>query len=94
MNLYSIILYLPDFTQEQCNEVNGLLSSGGVLSGEVPQTLANIARALEESGQAEEFRKQNPKDAMNWLKNHTPKIYKDVSKFLDEYGHRAIMEVH
>lgn len=59
----------------------------------MPQTLDNLTRALEESGQAEEFRKQNPKEALNWLKNHIPKIYEDVNKFLDEHGHRAIMEV-
>lgn len=83
----------PDFTPEQCNEVNSLLSSGGVLSAEVPQTLANLTRALEESGQAEEFRKQSPHEALNWLKNHIPNIHKDVNNFLDEHGHRAIMEV-
>lgn len=73
--------------------MNVMLSSGGVLSAEVPQTLANLTRALEESGQVEEFRKQNPKEALNWLKNHIPKVFKDVNKFLDEHGHRAIMEV-
>lgn len=73
--------------------MNALLSSGGVLSAEVPQALANLTRALEESGKADEFRNQNPEDALNWMKNHIPNVYKDVSKFLDEHGHRAIMEV-
>ncbi|XP_026319467.1 uncharacterized protein LOC113229980 [Hyposmocoma kahamanoa] len=82
-----------DFTPEQCNEVNVLLSSGGVLSAEVPQALANLTRELEKSGQAEEFRKQSPKVALNWLKNHIPNVYTLVTKFLDEHGHRAIMEL-
>lgn len=73
--------------------MNTLLSSGGVLSAEVPQALASLTQALEESGQVEEFRKQDPKEALDWLKNHLPNIYKNVSKFLDEHGHRAIMEV-
>ncbi|XP_049875010.1 uncharacterized phosphotransferase YvkC-like isoform X2 [Pectinophora gossypiella] len=80
------------FTTEQCNEVNILLSSGGVLSAEVPQALAKITQELVKSGKMEEFRHQDPKKAMDWLKYNLPKVYDDVWEFLEQHGHRAIME--
>lgn len=82
-----------DFTPEQCNEISTLLSSGDVLSAEVPQALARLARQLEASGLYPEFRAQNPKDGMLWLKKNIPHIYLDVCVFLEHHGHRAIMEV-
>ncbi|KAJ2947707.1 hypothetical protein O0L34_g9477 [Tuta absoluta] len=81
-----------DFTAEQCAEMNILLSSGGVLSAEVPQALAKIARLLEHSGHTEEFKKQEPKKALDWLRINAPEVHKEVAQFLEEHGHRAIME--
>ncbi|KAI5639732.1 pyruvate phosphate dikinase, PEP/pyruvate binding domain-containing protein [Phthorimaea operculella] len=81
-----------DYTPEQCAEMNVLLSSGGVLSAEVPQALAKIARLLEDMGKTEEFRAQDPKKALDWLKTNAPKAHQEVAQFLEVHGHRAIME--
>ena len=65
-----------------------------MLSAEVPNALANIAQKLEKSGLAEEFRAQDPKKALNWLKeNAHDDIYIDVREFLEQHGYRAVMEV-
>ena len=55
--------------------------------------MAKIVRNLESCGKLAEFREQNPKTALGWLKNHAPRIYNDVCTFLDQHGHRSIMEV-
>ncbi|CAH2102808.1 unnamed protein product [Euphydryas editha] len=81
-----------DFTPEECNEISTLLSSGDVLSAEVPHALANFVRKLEILGKLNEFREQNPNYALQWLKNNVPRVYNDVLEFLDQHGHRAIME--
>lgn len=81
-----------DFTPEQCNEIGGLFSSGDVLSAEVPVALGNIVQGLEKAGLAEEFRAQDPKTAMQWLKKNAPVVYLDVCMFLEHHGYRAIME--
>ncbi|KAJ8735386.1 hypothetical protein PYW07_007006 [Mythimna separata] len=82
-----------EFTPEQCSEISSLFSSGDVLSAEVPTALANIAQKLEKSGLAEEFRAQDPKKALQWLKeNAHDDIYVDVRQFLEQHGYRAIME--
>ncbi|XP_060807210.1 uncharacterized phosphotransferase YvkC-like [Amyelois transitella] len=81
-----------DFSQEQCSEIGMMLSSGDVLSAEVPQVLAKLARQIHESGKMEEFKAQEPKKAMRWLEETLPDVYKNVVKFLDEHGFRAIME--
>ncbi|CAH0724658.1 unnamed protein product, partial [Brenthis ino] len=82
-----------DFTPDECNEISTLLSSGDVLSAEVPNILAKLVRNLENSGKLAEFREQDPNLAMMWLKNNVPRIYNDVCTFLDQHGHRAIMEL-
>ncbi|XP_030022494.2 putative phosphoenolpyruvate synthase isoform X1 [Manduca sexta] len=81
-----------EFTPELCNEIGTLLSVGDVLSAEVPQALARLARQLEQSGMFDAFRAQHPKDAMQWLKKNLPHVYLDVCIFLEHHGHRAIME--
>ncbi|CAG9581183.1 unnamed protein product [Danaus chrysippus] len=81
-----------DFTSEECNEVSTLLSSGDAVSAEVPHVLDRLALSIEESGKIEEFRKQKPEQSLIWLKQNLPKIYDDVLSFLDQHGHRAIME--
>ncbi|XP_059048073.1 putative phosphoenolpyruvate synthase [Achroia grisella] len=81
-----------DFTTEHCNEINTLLSSGDVLSAEVPLGLAKLARELESSGKLTEFKGQDPKKAMDWLMANLPHIHAKVLEFLEEHGHRAIME--
>lgn len=81
-----------DFTPEQCNEISKLLSSGDVLSAEVPQCLANLTRQLEKSRLMDEFRAQDPKHALRWLKRNLPHIYLDICTFLEHHGYRAIME--
>ncbi|XP_063838558.1 uncharacterized protein Mb2073c-like [Ostrinia nubilalis] len=81
-----------DFSPEHCNEICALLNSGDVLSAEVPQGLANLALQIEQSGRAEAFRKQDPQGAMSWLKANLTQVYYNVLQFLDEHGHRAIME--
>ncbi|CAH2050125.1 unnamed protein product, partial [Iphiclides podalirius] len=81
-----------DFTPEQCNEISVLLSSGDVLSAEVPLALADLTKKLEETGKIEEFRQQDPESAMNWLRNKLPQVHADICKFLETHGHRAIME--
>ncbi|XP_038207779.1 putative phosphoenolpyruvate synthase [Zerene cesonia] len=81
-----------DFSPEQCNEISTLLSSGDVLSAEVPQGLANLTQMLEDSGRNEEFRKQDPNTAMQWLKLNVPEVHEHVTTFLEQHGHRAIME--
>ncbi|XP_041975336.1 putative phosphoenolpyruvate synthase [Aricia agestis] len=81
-----------DFTPVECNEVSMLLSSGDVLSAEVPNILARIARKIDGFRRLEEFRKQDPKNAMDWLKYNLPPVHDDVKQFLDDHGHRAIME--
>ncbi|CAH0695045.1 unnamed protein product [Spodoptera exigua] len=82
-----------DFTSEVCSEISTMFSSGDVLSAEVPTALANIVRKLEKSGLADEFRAQDPKTALQWLKNNAhDDIYIDVRAFLEEHGYRAVME--
>ncbi|KAM3967560.1 rifampicin phosphotransferase [Aphomia sociella] len=81
-----------DFTVENCNEINALLSSGDVLSAEVPQYLAKLAREIEDSGSLDEFKAQDPKNAMHWLMINLPHIHVDILEFLNEHGHRAVME--
>ncbi|CAK1601756.1 unnamed protein product [Parnassius mnemosyne] len=81
-----------DFTPEQCNEISTLLSSGDVLSAEVPLALAELTKKLEDSGKVDEFRLQEPKTAMNWLQVNLPQVHNDVCKFLEQHGYRAIME--
>ncbi|XP_013176836.1 PREDICTED: uncharacterized phosphotransferase YvkC-like [Papilio xuthus] len=81
-----------DFTPEHCSEIGLLLSSGDVLSAEVPLALADITRKLEESGKAEEFRVLEPRDAMTWLRKKLPHVHMDICQFLEQHGHRAIME--
>ncbi|XP_072945858.1 rifampicin phosphotransferase-like [Epargyreus clarus] len=81
-----------DFTLEQCNEIGTLLSSGDVLSAEVPHELAKLARLLDESGRVEEFRAQDPKNAFAWLEQNLPEIHRNVNEFLEQHGYRAIME--
>ncbi|XP_045491685.1 putative phosphoenolpyruvate synthase isoform X1 [Colias croceus] len=81
-----------DFSPEQCNEISTLLSSGDVLSAEVPQGLAKLSQMLKDSGRNEEFRKQDPNTAMQWLKSNIPNVYDHVTTFLEQHGHRAIME--
>ncbi|XP_053617727.1 rifampicin phosphotransferase-like [Plodia interpunctella] len=81
-----------DFTQEQCADIGTMLSSGDVLSAEVPQVLAKIARQIHETGKMEEFRAQDSKAALKWLETTLPDVHKNVVKFLDEHGYRAIME--
>lgn len=88
-----IFMYISDFTSEECNEVSTLLSSGDAVSAEVPHALDRLALSIEESGMIEEFRKQKPEESLMWLKQNLPKIYDDVLLFLDQHGHRAIMEV-
>ncbi|KOB78829.1 putative phosphoenolpyruvate synthase [Operophtera brumata] len=60
------------FSPELCNEIGTLLSSGDVLSAEVPQGLASLARSLEASGKYDEFRGLQPQEAMAWLQTHLP----------------------
>lgn len=56
--------------------------------------LASIVQKLEESGLAEEFRAQDPKKALQWLKEYAhDDIYIDVRQFLENHGYRAVMEV-
>ncbi|PZC85674.1 hypothetical protein B5X24_HaOG215944 [Helicoverpa armigera] len=82
-----------DFSAEQCNEIGALFSSGDVLSAEVPVALAKIVQKLEASGLAEEFRAQDPKKALDWLKHYAhDDIYIDVREFLEQHGYRAVME--
>ncbi|XP_047527658.1 putative phosphoenolpyruvate synthase [Vanessa atalanta] len=81
-----------DFTPEECNEISTLLSSGDVLSAEVPNELDKLVRKLDKLGRLQEFREQNPQNALTWLKNNVPRVYNDVCNFLDQHGHRAIME--
>ncbi|CAH4030934.1 unnamed protein product [Pieris brassicae] len=81
-----------DFSPEQCSEISAMLNSGDVLSAEVPQALATLALMLEESGRVEEFRKQDPKIALQWLEVNLPSVYERVSEFLEQHGYRAIME--
>ncbi|XP_047984806.1 putative phosphoenolpyruvate synthase [Leguminivora glycinivorella] len=81
-----------DFTSEQCNEISVILSSGDVLSAEVPHILDRLARKLGASGKVEEFRAQKPKDALGWLEGNLPDIHKEVMEFLKKHGHRCIME--
>ncbi|XP_045447354.1 putative phosphoenolpyruvate synthase [Melitaea cinxia] len=81
-----------DFTPDECNEISTLLSSGDVLSAEVPHRLAKIVQKLQILGKLNEFREQNPRNALTWLKNMVPRVYNDVLDFLDQHGHRAIME--
>lgn len=64
-----------------------------MLSAEVPQALAKLANLIDESGKADEFKKQNPKETMRWLKDNLPNVYREVEMFLEVHGHRAIMEV-
>lgn len=59
----------------------------------MPQALAKLSRQLEDSGKVDEFRALEPKKAMNWLKSNLPKVYHDVCAFLEDHGHRAVMEV-
>ncbi|XP_061708572.1 putative phosphoenolpyruvate synthase [Cydia pomonella] len=81
-----------DFTSEQCNEISVILSSGDVLSAEVPHILDRLARKLGASGKVEEFRAQKPKDALGWLQDNLPDVHKEVMEFLNKHGHRCIME--
>ncbi|RVE54465.1 hypothetical protein evm_000950 [Chilo suppressalis] len=81
-----------EFTPEHCNEICAMLSSGDVLSAEVPLGLAKLTQEIEESGKAELFRKQDPKEAMNWLRKNLPHVHLDVCVFLEQHGYRAIME--
>ncbi|XP_048489521.1 uncharacterized phosphotransferase YvkC [Plutella xylostella] len=81
-----------DFTPEQCNEVGKMLSSGQAVSAEVPHALARLSKQLNASDRAEDFRKVDPKQGLDWLKENIPQLHKDVVEFLDEHGHRAIME--
>ncbi|KAM3967601.1 putative phosphotransferase YvkC [Aphomia sociella] len=81
-----------DFTSEHTSEINTLLSSGDVLSAEVPQFLAKLSLQLEKSGKVDEFKAQDPKEAMHWLSNNLPNIHKELVEFLKVHGHRAIME--
>ncbi|XP_068626441.1 uncharacterized phosphotransferase YvkC-like [Battus philenor] len=81
-----------DFTPEHCTDIGVLLSSGDVLSAEVPLALAKLSKKLEESGKVEEFRAQEPKAAMSWLRCNLPHLHMDICKFLEQHGHRAIME--
>ncbi|XP_052739556.1 putative phosphoenolpyruvate synthase [Bicyclus anynana] len=81
-----------DFSPEACYDIGRLFSSGDVLSADVPHALAKLACKLEDSGKIEEFQKQDPYTAMTWLKNNLQNVYDDVCKFLDQHGHRAIME--
>lgn len=56
--------------------------------------MANIVQKLEKSGLAEEFRAQDPKRALQWLKeNAHDDIYTDVRDYLEQHGYRAVMEV-
>ncbi|XP_034834100.1 rifampicin phosphotransferase-like [Maniola hyperantus] len=81
-----------EFSPELCYEIGMLLSSGDVLSAEVPHALARLVSKLEDSGKLEEFRSQDPNTAMDWLRKNLPNVYKDVCTFLEQHGHRAIME--
>ncbi|KPJ09368.1 putative phosphoenolpyruvate synthase [Papilio machaon] len=81
-----------DFTPEHCSEIGVLLSSGDVLSAQVPLALADITRELEDSGKAQEFRVLEPSDAMTWLRKNLPHVHMDICQFLEQHGHRAIME--
>ncbi|XP_049869624.1 putative phosphoenolpyruvate synthase [Pectinophora gossypiella] len=81
-----------DFSNDQCNEIATMLSSGEVLSAEVPQALARIANHIDQSGQVDAFRAQNPKNALDWLNKNLPEVHREVCQFLQEHGHRAIME--
>ncbi|XP_050342734.1 putative phosphoenolpyruvate synthase [Nymphalis io] len=81
-----------DFSPEECNEISTLLSSGDVLSAEVPHAFSKLVRKLDKLGKFQEFREQNPQTALTWLKNNVPRVYNDVCNFLDQHGHRAIME--
>lgn len=82
-----------EFTAEQCSEISSLFSSGDVLSAGVPTALANIVQKLEKSGLADEFRAQDPKKALEWLKEYAhDDIYIDVRDFLEQHGYRAVME--
>ncbi|XP_059048082.1 putative phosphoenolpyruvate synthase [Achroia grisella] len=81
-----------DFTTDLFNEINTLLYSGEVLSAEVPLVLAKLTRELEASEKYDEFKAQEPRDALNWLMSNLPNTYTNVQDFLNEHGHRAIME--
>ncbi|KAL0901785.1 hypothetical protein ABMA27_006958 [Loxostege sticticalis] len=82
-----------DFSPEQCNEICALLSSGDVLSAEVPLGLARLSHEIEQAGnKADAFRALDPKQAMGWLKANLTQVYYNVLQFLEEHGHRAIME--
>ncbi|XP_013149612.1 PREDICTED: uncharacterized protein LOC106111948 [Papilio polytes] len=81
-----------DFTPEHCSEIGVLLSSGDVVSAEVPLVLAEISRTLEQSGKVEEFRALQPAAAMLWLRRNLPHVHMDICQFLEQHGHRAIME--
>ncbi|XP_063357659.1 putative phosphoenolpyruvate synthase [Cydia amplana] len=81
-----------DFTSEQCNEISVILSSGDVLSAEVPHMLDRLAGKLAASSKVDQFRAQKPKDALGWLQDNLPDIHKEVMEFLNKHGHRCIME--
>ncbi|CAG9796773.1 unnamed protein product [Diatraea saccharalis] len=81
-----------DYTPEYCNEICAMFNSGNVLSAEVPWGLAKLTQEIEESGKADQFRKQDPKDAMYWLQKNVPHVHLNVCVFLEQHGHRAIME--
>ncbi|KAL4716558.1 hypothetical protein ACJJTC_010222 [Scirpophaga incertulas] len=82
-----------DFSAEHCKDICTMLSSGNVLSAEVPQELAKLSRAIHDSGMFESFRQVDSSQAMHWLKEHLPNVYSRVCAFLDQHGHRAIMEI-
>ncbi|XP_059048058.1 putative phosphoenolpyruvate synthase [Achroia grisella] len=81
-----------DFTAEHCTEISKLLSSGDVLSAEVPLGLAKLARQLEHSGKLDQFKALDPKEAIRWLMTNLPNVHLEVLEFLKVHGHRAIME--
>ncbi|KAL0121697.1 hypothetical protein PUN28_006885 [Cardiocondyla obscurior] len=82
------------FTSDHLADIAILLSScTNVVSTEVPIALGKIAACIKNSGKAEEFKKIEAANVMDWLKLNCPPAMEKLQVFFDVHGHRGIQEI-
>ncbi|XP_015836216.1 rifampicin phosphotransferase-like isoform X2 [Tribolium castaneum] len=82
-----------DFTIDHYNDIAMLLAScDEVISAEIPNTLANITRILNENHQNMKFAEIDPNLGRKWLKDNSPEASKIFEQFIKNHGHRALRE--
>lgn len=81
-----------EFSNEHYNDLALMLNCGDTVSGEMPNAIERIARAIKSSGKTDQFKDLSPENGMAWLEENLPKIYEEAVEFLEKYGHRTVME--